>query len=652
MDQVAMVLFEYLRRAIYEPSSAELDPETLPENFQALGKGLKYFVECAMEAKELAQTLAKGDLTAKSPSRGNEIAASLKSLQASLRHLTWQTQQIAAGDYLQRVNFMGEFSAAFNAMTHQLEERRKLDVKEKSDLQQYIRMIISNTPDIIMVFDTDGNAVLANEAYEHQSGENSAQEIIGKALPEIFSHELHKEFLMNVEYLCYEADKTGDTATMEQDIDFGLNGSPRTYLVKATPMHSEDLEESDSKGTLLLFNDITELTAAKREAEVAREQAERSAKVKTEFLARMSHEMRTPMNAIIGMSSIGKSSDESEKKDYAFDRINAASTHLLGVINDVLDMSKIEADKFELSLSEFSLQDMIDNVSNIISFQAAEKEQEFIVEVDDDIPNMIVSDEQRLAQVITNLLSNAVKFTPERGKITMHVIKTIDGEGSFKVIFTVTDTGIGMTKEQMAGIFIPFTQADGSISRRFGGTGLGLPISKRIVEMMGGDICVESRPGAGSSFLFEVVILEGSGTDSSDSEEETEEHADLSGKRILIAEDVDINREIISALLEDTGLEVQFATDGSEAFEMFSAAPEYYGLILMDIQMPGMDGYEATRQIRASGLPRADTIPIIAMTANVLQEDIDNCIAAGMNDHLGKPVNINEVIHKLGEYLS
>jgi len=295
---------------------------------------------------------------------------------------------------------------------------------------------------------------------------------------------------------------------------------------------------------------------------------------------------------------------------------------------------------------------MIDNVSNIISFQAAEKEQEFIVEVDDDIPNMIVSDEQRLAQVITNLLSNAVKFTPERGKITMHVIKTIDGEGSFKVIFTVTDTGIGMTKEQMAGIFIPFTQADGSISRRFGGTGLGLPISKRIVEMMGGDICVESRPGAGSSFLFEVVILEGSGTDSSDSEEETEEHADLSGKRILIAEDVDINREIISALLEDTGLEVQFATDGSEAFEMFSAAPEYYGLILMDIQMPGMDGYEATRQIRASGLPRADTIPIIAMTANVLQEDIDNCIAAGMNDHLGKPVNINEVIHKLGEYLS
>ena len=649
MDQVATILFEYLRRAIYEPVNAKLDIDELPEGFQDFGKGLRYFVDCALEAKELAQTLARGDLSGKPPSPGNEIASSLKSLQASLRHLTWQTQQIARGDYQQHVTFMGDFSTAFNTMIHLLEERRKLDIKEKYELQQYVQLIISNTPDIILVFDTDGKTVLANEAYAISNGEYAAMRVIGRTLPEIFTHESFNEFLHRLESMFREVRRTLITASMEQDIDFNLTGNTRTYLVKVTPMLSDDRK---LKGTMVIFSDINELIMARREAEIAREQAEHSAMVKTDFLARMSHEMRTPMNAIIGMTTIGKTAPDEQKKDYAFDRIVTASTHLLGVINDVLDMSKIEADKFELSFSEFDLAEMMDKVISIISFQAAEKEQEFTVEIDDDIPKVIVSDEQRLAQVITNLLSNAVKFTPQHGKITMSVIKTIDNDGSFKVIFTVTDTGIGMTKEQMADVFIPFTQADGSISRRFGGTGLGLPISKRIVEMMGGDICVESTLGKGSSFLFEIVILEGAKKDAPEDESEAEEISDFTGKRILIAEDVDINREIIAALLEDTGLEVHFAVDGVEAVEKYSQDPNGFGLIMMDIQMPGMDGYEATRRIRASRLPRSTTIPIIAMTANVMQEDVARCMDAGMNDHLGKPVNIGEVISKLGEYLS
>ena len=651
MNAVADTLFEYLRNSIYDPANAVLDIEKLPEDFRDLGEGLRYFTACVEEAKTLAQALSKGDLSDnKIASPGNEIASPLKSLHASLKHLTWQAQQIAQGDYQQRVEFMGDFAKAFNTMTQQLGERHKANIKEKSRLQQYINLLLFNVPEIILVFDTERKAVLASESYKRCSKMSSPEDIEGKSFAQLFAPVSTENFLRSMDELFDEVLVSKRAFKIEQNIDFGQDGNLRAYIIHVTPM----LYENETvMGTMIVLYDTTEIIEARQEAERARELAEKSTRAKSEFLARMTHEMRTPMNAVMGMTSIGKSATDIEKKDYSFGKIEAASAHLLGVINDILDMAKIEADKLELSFHEFHFKDMLSHVTNMIGVQAAEKEQNLKIDIDGDIPANIISDEQRLAQVITNLLSNAVKFTPKHGSITLAAKKTAETADSCTIRFTVNDTGIGMSKKQQKLLFIPFEQADGSISRKFGGTGLGLSISKKIIEMMGGNIWVESKPGQGSSFTFYVKAKKPA--DPKPSKEKNPESVPVSGifegKRILVAEDVDINREIIAALLEDTSIEIEFANDGAEAVKKFLAGPGKYRLIFMDIQMPGMDGYEASRRIRSSGLPEAGQIPIIAMTANVFREDVERCLAAGMDGHLGKPVDISEIIAMLKQYI-
>ena len=648
MKPVADVLFNYLRDVIYDPDKADLNVESLPEDFHDLGYGLQYFAECVLEANRLAMAMSKGDLTSKIPRPDNEMAAPLKSLHSSLRHLTWQAQQIAQGDYQQRVNFMGDFSEAFNAMAQQLEERRKLDTQEKSKLQQFINLILSNTPNILLAFDTEGKAVLASESYLRHSKALSLEEIQGKSFAELFSPVSTAEFLRSMDELFYDVSVNKSTVKIEQELDFGRDGNLRTYLIYAAPMLSENQKVI---GMILVFDDMTEIVQAHHEAERARELAEQSSMAKSDFLARMSHEMRTPMNAIIGMAAIGKKTKSDSQKEQCFDNIGEASQHLLQVINDILDMSEIEAGKLELSYSSFSFEKMLDNVINIIRLQADSRKQVFTTDIDGNIPPNIISDERRLTQVILNLLSNAVKFTPEHGAITLFAKREAEADGLCTIRFTVRDTGIGISKEQQARLFVPFEQADGGRSRKFGGTGLGLAISKRIADMMAGDIWVESEFGNGASFTFELKVLIDEETDTDADAVEVSSSGIFAGKRILIAEDVEINREIIGSLLEDTGLEMDFALDGAEAVEKFSAAPDYYELVLMDIQMPSIDGYEATKLIRSSGLPGADKIPIVAMTANTFPEDIERSLASGMNAHLGKPVDIDEIIAKLKEYL-
>ena len=648
MNSVAKAMFDYIHDVIYDPDSASLNLEDLPDDFLDFGKGLLFFGKCVIETRELAKALAKGNLTGEIPPRYNEIASPLKSLHASLRHLTWQTQQVARGNYQQHVDFLGEFAEAFNSMTQQLEERRRIEISEKSKLQQYIDLILSNTPDIFMLFDTKGKAILANEAYIRRNKKDSAEEIMGLSFAEIFITISNAEFIQSMDNAFREALATGSTVKIEQTIDFEQDGYPRSYLINVTPMSSE---KDEVMGVMFVFHDTTEIIQAKLEAEKAREMAEQSTRAKSDFLARMSHEMRTPMNAIIGMSTIGKDASDIEKKDYALRKVADASNHLLGVINDILDMSKIEADKFELSESAFYFKSMISNIMSIISFQIADKEQNFTVDIDSNVPPIIVADEQRLAQVVTNLLSNAVKFTPKKGSITLTAKKTAEEDGCCTILFMVKDTGIGVPEEQKAHLFAPFEQGDGSISRKFGGTGLGLAISKRIVEMMGGRIWVESVLGEGSSFIFDINAIRSEEADLAVKNEDISQNDDFSGRHILIAEDVDINREIVSALLESTGVVISFAFDGLEAVEKYRCAPDAYELILMDIQMPKMDGYEATRRIRSSGMPNAERIPIVAMTANVFSEDIQRCLESGMNGHLGKPVDVKEVIAKFREHL-
>jgi len=388
-----------------------------------------------------------------------------------------------------------------------------------------------------------------------------------------------------------------------------------------------------------------------------RNRSEAESRSKTSFLAMMSHEMRTPLNAIIGMTNIAQSANNVERKDYALDKIEDASNHLLGVINNILDMSKIESDKLELNPVIFDFEELLEKVTNIINFRIAEKNQNLFIHIDDRIPRVLVCDDQRLAQIVTNLLSNAVKFTPERGEINMNAKLVNEFDGMYTIQFGVEDTGIGISEEQQARIFIPFEQAENSTTRKYGGTGLGLPITKRIVELMGGEISISSSIGEGSTFTFtilakkpdqesEIVFRNG------DPSKNAEKGPDYTGYRALLVEDVEINREIVIALLEPTHLEIECAENGAEALKMFCEAPDKYNIIFMDLQMPEMDGYEATRLIRALAVDRADTIPIIAMTANVFKEDIENCLEAGMNDHIGKPLDLAVVLDILRSYLS
>ena len=541
-------------------------------------------------------------------------------------------------------------------------------------------------------------------------------------------------------------------------------------------------------GHIEIIQDVTELMSLQKQLESALEEANAASRAKSNFLANMSHEIRTPINAIIGMTNIGKGSDDIERKDYSFLRIEDASLHLLGVINDILDVSKIESGKFELSPAEFNFEKMLVRVVNVSNFRIDEKKQKFTVYIDRSIPQFMIGDDQRLAQVITNLLGNAVKFTPEKGSVSLNTYFIGEENGICEIKISVKDTGIGISREQQSLLFQSFQQAESNTSRKFGGTGLGLAISKSIVEMMDGRIWADSELGKGATFSFTVRMQRGETKDQSlyyqnldwknvrvlavdddeyilqdfqgilnkfgaycdtaasgddalrlleqnnnynlffvdwrmpgmDGIELTKElkkrlsdtdnsfvvmvsaaecsvivdraksagadkflqkplfpstiaeivsealgskefivderSSDITGifkgRTIMLAEDVEINREIVLTLLDQTGIRIDCAENGAQAVGMFSAEPEKYEMIFMDVQMPEMDGYEATRRIRAIDHPHAATIPIIAMTANVFKEDVENCLAAGMNEHVGKPLDMHEVIGRLKEYLS
>jgi signal transduction histidine kinase len=373
---------------------------------------------------------------------------------------------------------------------------------------------------------------------------------------------------------------------------------------------------------------------------------------KSAFLSNMSHEIRTPLNAIIGMTAIGKKSPAQERKDYAFEKIDDASKHLLGVINDILDMSKIEAGKFELSLVEFNFNNVLKQVLNVIHFRIEEKRQNLTLNVDTHIPEKLIGDDQRLAQVITNLMSNAVKFTPEEKDIRFEARLENEHNGVCTLFISIADNGIGISDEQQRRLFTSFEQAENDTSRKYGGTGLGLAISKHIVETMGGQIWLESESGKGSTFSFTVQCKRaGENTSASDIDSSDDSIPIFEGRRLLLAEDIDINREIVASMLEPTKITIDCAVNGEEAVRMFSESPNDYDLIFMDIQMPHMDGFTATRAIRSLNTPRAASVPIVAMTANVFKEDIEKCIEAGMTDHLGKPLDFKIVFEKLKKYL-
>jgi CheY-like chemotaxis protein len=328
-----------------------------------------------------------------------------------------------------------------------------------------------------------------------------------------------------------------------------------------------------------------------------------------------------------------------------------ASVHLLAILNDVLDMSKIESGKFVLTHEPFLLHTAMIEVANIIAPRCREKRIRFLTNVKDLPDTAVLGDKLRLKQVLINLLGNSVKFTPEEGRLALAVNIDYEGAEDITVTCRVTDSGIGMTDEQLGKIFKPFEQADTSIAARFGGTGLGLSISQNLVNQMGGAITVKSSQGKGSSFCF-TITLEKTEYTQEDLNPVGDAMPDLSGKRILLVEDVDINRMILIELLEDTHVEIDEASDGKIALDKFAASElGYYDLIFMDVQMPNMDGYEATLQIRALDRSDAKLVPIVAMTANAYREDIDKAQSVGMNGHVAKPIDLSAVMRTLREHL-
>lgn len=387
-----------------------------------------------------------------------------------------------------------------------------------------------------------------------------------------------------------------------------------------------------------------------------RDQAIANTLAKGEFLSRMSHELRTPLNAIISMTNFALKEKDYQKALDHIKKANASSQLLLNVVNDILDISKIEAGKLAFTIEPFSFATMLQNADDIVRVNMEAKHQNFTITGAKDITNLVISDEHRLLQVIVNLLNNAMKFTPEHGNISLTVSQRKIGNDQLRIRVEVKDDGIGMTYEQQKRLFQVFEQADGGITRKYGGSGLGLAICKKILNALGGDIWVKSKPNQGSCFYFEITAGLGEIIEeiikANKSEPEIVETANnFHGCTILLAEDVEINREIIEIMLEDTEIKIVNAENGQIALDKFSEDPLGYDLILMDVQMPIMDGITATKRIRESNAKNAKSIPIVAMTANAFKEDIDVCLAAGMNDHIGKPINMEYAFNILRKYL-
>ncbi|GAA4034808.1 ATP-binding protein [Actimicrobium antarcticum] len=427
-----------------------------------------------------------------------------------------------------------------------------------------------------------------------------------------------------------------------------------TYVRKdgsTLPIHLTVTAVRDQRHQIIGFagiaNDIHAEKAIRKSLAAARDQAEAASLAKSQFLANMSHEIRTPMNAILGMLQLLQYTGLTpQQRDYAF-KSESAARSLLGLINDILDFSKLGADKMSLESVPFSLDTLVRDLSVILSANAVNKDVEILFSVDPRLPAFLQGDAQRLQQILLNLAGNAVKFTLQ-GTVDIAIRQINDYRDATDVAFSVSDTGIGIAADKLTTIFEMFSQAEASTSRRFGGTGLGLTISQRLVSLMGGSLVAESEEGVGSRFSFNAMFEKVASADvrtSFPAPVVLPRSRALTGLRLLVIDDNLINQQVAQELLSEQGALVDVADGGiAGAARVFAASP-CYDAVLMDIQMPDMDGYETTRQIRLD--LRMQALPIIAMTANVMSGDREACLRAGMNDHIGKPISIDELVRTL-----
>jgi PAS domain S-box-containing protein len=500
------------------------------------------------------------------------------------------------------------------------------------------RMLTDRATDIIIRYNGQGMIEFASPSV-HQIGYEPA-DLVGRNMAE-FTHPDDLARAMKNRAIV----TSGGTLDPDERHEFRtLCAGGEWRWLQGSPAPIRD-ETGATIGAVTVLRDVTARRAMEDELRRKRAEAEAAVRAKSEFLANMTHELRTPLNAIIGFSGLLKDSSElSERSARQIALIWEASQTLLGVVNDVLDFSKLEAGSIEPDLQAFDPEQLARSTVELLSGQALAKGLTVSVKVSGD-EGPLMGDATRLRQVMLNFLSNAIKFTA-RGEIALTVSQRADGEAR-RLRVEVRDSGIGVPPEQAEAIFDRFTQGDASISRQFGGTGLGLAISKRIIEALGGEIGVISAPGEGSTFWFELTAPPAQAALAA--EPAGEAPAPIAAAlRLLVVDDNAVNRELITALLAPFGLDIETAVDGVEAIE--AVAREPFDLILMDVQMPTMDGLTATRRIRASAAPGAPRIPIIAMTANVLTEQVERCLAAGMDDHLGKPISPQKLLEAIGRW--
>lgn len=522
-----------------------------------------------------------------------------------------------------------------------------------------VRTALDTMAEGLLVLDTQKNIVLANESFAGIIGA-APEKLLGQKV-ENFKWLKSSGEEEEAEWIdLQEGDATPwDNAFATSNVQIGDvlkldrgDGDLRSFMINCSPVFGANDKVA---GVLASFDDITLMEQKEVELRQSKLMAEEANKAKSEFLANMSHEIRTPMNAILGFTEVLKRGYDKDQKASAkyLNTISSSGKHLLELINDILDLSKVEAGNIEVEVMEVAAHKIVTDVLEIMRVRADEKGLQLEFEVEGNIPERINTDPGRLRQILTNLLGNAIKFT-DQGTVKVRVSCERTKSQSF-MCFDVTDTGIGMTEEQATNVFNPFVQADSSITRRFGGTGLGLTISKKFAEALGGDITVSSVPGRGSTFSVTLDTGDISGVDwigigdietaiNEESVQQTTEWVfpDVS---VLVVDDGEENRNLLDVVLSDLGLQVDVATNGREAVE--AVAKKVYGIVLMDVQMPEMDGYTAARIMREQSV----NIPLIALTAHAMVGAEQECLDAGYSGYMSKPINIDKLVDLLAREL-